>query len=95
MTSKQRNLPQSLWDLFCSLKLTMFLLISLAITSIIGTVIPQGPPQEYLEQISPAKFKLYQSLGFFDMYHSWWFILLLYLLTLNLVSCSITRLPPI
>jgi len=96
LTSKQRNLPQSLWDLFCSLKLTMSLLISLALTSIIGTIIPQGPPpQEYLEQISPAKFKLYQSLGFFDMYHSWWFILLLGLLTANLVSCSIKRLPHI
>jgi len=96
LTSKQRNLPQSLWDLFCSLKLTMSLLISLALTSIIGTIIPQGPPpQEYLDQISPARFKLYQSLGFFDMYHSWWFILLLGLLTANLVSCSIKRLPHI
>lgn len=74
----------------------MFLLISLAITSIIGTIIPQGtPPQEYLQQISPVKFKLYQALGFFDMYHSWWFILLLCLLTVNLVACSVKRLPHI
>jgi cytochrome c biogenesis protein len=86
----------SLWDFFCSLKLTMFLLISLAVLSIIGTVIPQGiPPQEYLAEISPAKIKLYKSLGFFDMYHSWWFILLLYLLTVNLIACSIKRLPHI
>jgi cytochrome c biogenesis protein len=27
------------------------------------------------------------------MYHSWWFILLLYLLTVNLVACSVKRLP--
>ena len=39
--------------------------------------------------------KLYKSIGFFDMYHSWWFILLLCLLTINLVSCSIKRLPHI
>jgi len=86
----------SLWDFFCSLKLTMFLLISLAVISIIGTIIPQGtPPPEYLATISQAKLQLYQALGFFDMYHSWWFILLLYLLTVNLTACSIKRLPHI
>lgn len=74
----------------------MFLLISLAVISIIGTIIPQGiPPQKYLAELSPAKIKLYKSLGFFDMYHSWWFILLLYMLTVNLVACSIKRLPHI
>ena len=96
MTIKQRSFLQSFWDLFCSLKLTMFVLISLASISIIGTIIPQGtPPPEYLAQLNPAKLKLYRSLGFFDMYHSWWFILLLCLLTVNLVACSIKRLPHI
>ncbi len=74
----------------------MFLLISLAVTSIIGTVIPQGvPPEEYLRTITENKLKLYKALGFFDMYHSWWFILLLALLTANLIACSIKRLPHI
>jgi cytochrome c biogenesis protein len=74
----------------------MFLLITLAIISIIGTVIPQGAPSpEYLQTITQNKLKLYQALGFFDMYHSWWFILLLYLLAVNLISCSIKRLPHI
>lgn len=96
MTTKQRSFLQSLWDSFCSLKLTMFLLISLAILSIIGTIIPQGIiPPEYLASISPAKQQIYKTLGFFDMYHSWWFILLLYMLTVNLVACSIKRLPHI
>ena len=96
MTTEKKDFMHSLWDFFCSLKLTMFLMISLAVISIIGTVIPQGtPPQEYLAQIGPAKISLYKALGFFDMYHSWWFILLLYLLTVNLVACSIKRLPHI
>jgi len=96
VTTNQRDFLHSLWDFFCSLKLTMFLLISLAIISIIGTIIPQGLiPPEYLATISPAKHQIYKALGFFDMYHSWWFILLLYLLTVNLVACSIKRLPHI
>lgn len=96
MKNTKNSFLQALWDACCSLKLTLFLLIALALISIIGTIIPQGtPPQEYLAAISPAKHSLYKSLGFFDMYHSWWFILLLYLLTVNLVACSIKRLPHI
>ena len=94
MTTQQRDALHRLWDFFCSLSLTMFLLISLAFISIIGTIIPQGtPPPEYLATITPAKVTLYQSLGFFDMYHSWWFVLLLYFLVVNLVACSFKRLP--
>jgi cytochrome c biogenesis protein len=93
LTTNKRSLVQSVWDFFCSLKLSIFLLILLAATSIIGTVIPQGPQREYLERIGETKIRLYSALGFFDMYHSWWFILLLYLLTVNLVACSIKRLP--
>lgn len=96
MTTNDKSWLQTLWDFFCSLKLTMFLLISLAVISIIGTIIPQGaPPQEYLQTISQNKLKLYQTIGFFDMYHSWWFILLLSLLSVNLIACSIKRLPHI
>jgi cytochrome c biogenesis protein len=93
LTTNKRGFLQALWDFFCSLKLSIILLILLALTSIIGTVIPQNPPREYLVTISEAKIKLYGALGFFDMYHSWWFILLLYLLTVNLVACSVKRLP--
>lgn len=93
MTTDKRGFIYSLWDLFCSLKLSISLLIALAVTSIIGTVIPQAPQPEYLEHIGPTKIKIYSALHFFDMYDSWWFILLLYLLTINLIACSIKRLP--
>lgn len=94
MATTERSFVENVWDFFCSLKLTLFLLISLALTSIIGTVLPQGQlPPEYVAQISQTKLQLYSKLGFFDMYHSWWFITLLYIFSLNLVSCSIKRLP--
>jgi cytochrome c biogenesis protein len=89
-------MPQSLWDFFSSLKLAMAVLLTLAVTSIIGTVIPQGNvPEQYIQSISQVKLKLYQALGFFDMYHSWWFVLLLTALAANLVACSMKRLPHI
>jgi cytochrome c biogenesis protein len=96
VNTDQRTLSQSLWDYLCSLKLAMALLLTLAITSVIGTVIPQGNvAPEYIESISQVKMKLYQALGFFDMYHSWWFILLLGALAANLLACSVKRLPQI
>lgn len=94
MSTKKPSFIESVWDFFCSLKLSISLLIALALTSIIGTIVPQGNiPPEYLQTISESKFKLYQALSFFDMYHSWWFMLLLYMLTVNLIACSIKRLP--
>jgi cytochrome c biogenesis protein len=94
LATNERSFVQIVWDFFCSLKLTMFLLISMALTSIIGTILPQGPlPPEYVASISATKLQIYGKLGFFDMYHSWWFITLLYVFSLNLISCSIKRLP--
>jgi len=94
LATTERSFVEKIWDLFCSLKLTLFLLIALALTSIIGTVLPQGQlPPEYVNSISQTKLQLYTKLGLFDMYHSWWFITLLYIFSLNLVSCSVKRLP--
>ncbi|KAB0670191.1 cytochrome c biogenesis protein ResB [Oryzomonas sagensis] len=94
MATTNRSFAQALWDFFCSLKLTISLLISLALTSVIGTILPQGKlPPEYVASISPVKLQIYSKLGFFDMYHSWWFILLLYVFSVNLICCSIKRLP--
>ena len=95
MSTNQRGFVQQTWDFFCSLKLTLFVLITLAITSIIGTVIPQYPniDERYWGTISAGRKLLYERLGFFDMYHSWWFLALLALFSVNLIACSIKRLP--
>jgi len=95
VSTNQRSFVQQVWDFFCSLKLTLFVLITLAITSIIGTVIPQYPniDERYWGTISAGRKLLYERLGFFDMYHSWWFLALLALFSVNLIACSIKRLP--
>ena len=82
-----------LWKFFCSVKLTVFVLLSLAFTSIIGTVIPQNEnPEAYLQAYGAFRYQLFNALGLFDMYHAWWFQGLLLLLTLNIIICSIDRL---
>jgi len=81
-----------IWDFFTSVKLTIVLLLSLAVTSIIGTLIPQNEdPQAYVEAFGGVFFQLFNLLDLFDMYHSWWFQLLIILLTANIIVCSIDR----
>ncbi len=75
------------------MKLTVILLLSLAVTSIVGTIIPQNEnPAAYFRAYGEFVYKLFDLLGIFDMYHSWWFQFLLLLLTINIVLCSIDRL---
>lgn len=89
--------PSALWDFFCSVKLTIVTLILLAATSIIGTLLPQNMDKaaEFKETISESTYRLFEALDFFDMYHSWWFLLLLALFSLNLICCSIKRFPKV
>ncbi len=82
-----------IWDFFSSVKLTIGLLLSLAATSIIGTLIPQNESaQAYLKAFGAFLYRFFDVLGFFDLYHSWWFQTLMLLLALNVLICSIDRL---
>jgi cytochrome c biogenesis protein len=83
-----------IWKFFSSVKLAVVLLIILAVVSVIGTVIQQNQaPEEYLREYSQATVQLFEALGFFDLYHTWWFVLLLLLFTANLTICTLERLP--
>lgn len=91
MTTKTKN---PIWSLFSSVKLALFLLFTLAATSIIGTIIPQSQPSEfYIDTYGPNLARLMQTLSIPDMYNSWWFMILLALFSLNLIVCSLERIP--
>ena len=81
-------------SLFASVKLALFTLCLLAVTSIIGTVIPQKESFEfYVQNFSESTARIFQVLSIPDMYNSWWFLGLLGLLSINLIVCSIDRFP--
>ncbi|MEK6646811.1 MAG: cytochrome c biogenesis protein ResB [Candidatus Firestonebacteria bacterium] len=75
-----------------SIKFTIVLFVIIAITSIVGTLIIQQADVDFLKQRYGVLFQIFNFLGIFDLYHSWWFIVLLVLLTLNILTCSIDRL---
>jgi len=94
LTAKKETFSRSIWNFFCSLKLTIVTLILLAVTSIIGTVIQQNrPAAEYIEEYGEATYRFFAALQLTDMYHSWWFLTLLEIFCLNLLACSVKRLP--
>jgi len=91
-----RSLISTLHDFFRSLKLTIALLILLATLSIIGTLIAQNASRpEYIQRYGIGLYKVLDFFNLFDMYHSWWFSIILLLLVINLITCSAHRLPGI
>ncbi len=91
--SKEKGWGASFWDSLSSVRLTIPLLIILAVASIFGTVIPQNAsPEDYLRIYTVPTYRILHILGFLDMYHAKWFLFLLGLLSLNLVACSLRRL---
>ncbi|MDD5224044.1 MAG: cytochrome c biogenesis protein ResB [bacterium] len=77
-----------------SVRLAIFLFIAIALVSILGTFIPQGSePMEYISEYGERLGSWILKLGLADVYHSPVFILLLFLLFINLFSCLVTQLP--
>jgi cytochrome c biogenesis protein len=89
---QSKGFLSELIDFFASVKLALVIIISLAGTSILGTLIPQGEPLGlYYRQYGSIIGKVIQYFQLDDMYHAWWFQWLLLLLTANLVVCSVRR----
>ncbi len=83
-------------ELFSSVRFAFFIISLLVVTSIIGTILPQGQPLGlYMEKYGQANAIILEILGFTNTYTSIWFQSLLLLLCLNLVVCSLDRIPQV
>lgn len=91
---------------FASVKLALSILFLLAAASIIGTILPQAESagvysQFYMTQLgidgnaANILTKITFLLDLDTMYQSWWFRGLILLLSLNLIICTIERLPDV
>ncbi|MFZ9888444.1 MAG: cytochrome c biogenesis protein ResB [Myxococcota bacterium] len=89
---------RSFWRFFCSLRLTVVVLILLAAGCVVGMFYDQTLTlEEHRAAWSSARWKLelFTFLELNDVFHSWWFGIVILLLALNLIACSIERLPRI
>ena len=92
--TKGKPFIDRIYDFFCSVKLSISVLLSLALTSIIGTLIEQGSEAaHYSEHYGSTWGTIINALNLGDMYHAWWFQVLLALLMVNITFCSLRRMP--
>jgi cytochrome c biogenesis protein len=83
-------------NLLSSVPFGIVLLILLITACMIGMVIQQQELESfrgYYAELTPAEKSVYGHLGFFDIYHVWYFNLLLLLLSLNIILASIDHFP--
>jgi len=87
---------RELWQTIGSIKTGVVLLILVVVVSAAGTVILQRPvtePDEIQRAYSPQMLRFLDILGLTDVFHAWWFVLLLALVSLCIVAASIQRFP--
>lgn len=97
-----KTIIDKVWNFFSSVKVGVTLIVVTLIASIIGTVLPQEgnlsiqiPVNQYYEERYGWFGKIYYTLGFHDLYGSWWYLLLIASIGVSLVICSLDRVIPL
>jgi len=81
-------------NLLRSMRLAIALLVILAIASIVGTVLTQEDPYaNYVNQFGPFWADIFRGLDLYDVYSSWWFMLILVFLVTSVSLCVIHNAP--
>lgn len=85
----------SVWRTLRSMRTALILLLVLGAAAAFGSLVPQAPiapaAVESLYRDHPLQARIYETLGLFDVYGSWWFTLAYALLLISLASCLIPR----
>jgi cytochrome c biogenesis protein len=87
---------RKIWQTLSAIKTGVILLILVVIISAAGTVILQRPITEADEMqraYSPQMLRVLDALGLTDVFHAWWFLLLMTLVSLSIIAASIQRFP--
>ncbi len=88
MNTAHHSFGKSLFELLSSMRFAISLLSILAIASIIGTVLKQAEPySNYIIQLGPFWFQVFEKLGLYDVYHAAWFLVILTFLVVSTSVC--------
>ena len=82
---------KKIWNFLRSMRFGIVLLALIALCSIAGSVIPQGREVAWYAQNYPGFHPTLLALKLDNVFESWYFIVLLVLLCLNLTLCSLVR----
>ena len=81
---------KKLWLTLSSIKTGVVLLIMVVILAAVGTIILQRPvtePDEMQRAYSPHTLRIFDALGLTDVFHAWWFVALLLLVSVEHRGC--------
>jgi len=96
MSAKPISVWRKSWQLVSSIKTGVILLIVVVIVSAAGTLILQRPmtdPDEMQRAYSPQALRILDAVGLTNVFHAWWFLTLLLLVSLSIIAASIERFP--
>jgi cytochrome c biogenesis protein len=96
MASQLSSFFRKFWQLISSIKTGVILLIVVVIVSAAGTIILQRPMTEADEMqraYSPQMLRILDAVGLTNVFHAWWFVTLLVLVSMSIVAASIERFP--
>lgn len=93
LNTRRRGLAEAV-ELVSSMRFAISLLTIIAIASVIGTVLQQSQPMaNYVNQFGPFWFEIFDKLGLYSVYSSWWFLVILVVLILSTGLCVVRNAP--
>ena len=96
MTINLHALAHKTWRTIASIQTGVVLLILVVILAAVGTVVLQRPatePDEMQNAYSPQVLRILDAVGLTDVFHAWWFLGLMLLVSVCILAASIDRFP--
>jgi cytochrome c biogenesis protein len=91
-----KGIGRKVWRSLASIRTGVLLLIIVVIVSAAGTIILQRPatdPDELQRAYAPQVLRVLDAAGLTDVFHAWWFVMLLVMVSISIVAASIDRFP--
>lgn len=96
MAIELQSIPKKIYKSLANLRTGVVLLILVVIASALGTFIlqrPQTDPEKMAAAYSPQALFWLDRTGLTDVFHAWWFLGLLTLVSLSIIFVSVDRFP--
>lgn len=96
MPADANRLSRKIWQTLSSIKTGVVLLIVVVVLSAAGTIVLQRPvtdADEMQRAYSPQVLRFLDTVGLTDVFHAWWFVTLMLLVSVSIIAASIDRFP--
>ena len=94
LNRKEHGVFKVVMSFLGSMELAITLFVMVGIASIIGTILQQNQAYNtYIIKFGPFWFEVFRSLELYDIYSSWWFVILLGFLLTSTSACIYHYIP--